>query len=135
MKKLIYITAIIIVGITNLAIAQNVSDQNPNSNSSAEKYTVLAVTANNTQGVTVQNTYKVTDWREVKLEKQELKATRKHELKKLRLEAKKENRVYRNASPYYRQDRNSRRNRCNRQSRPYYGNNSYNNNTPYYYNY
>ncbi len=134
MKKLIYLTAIII-GITNLAFAQNGSDQNPNSKASAEKYTSLVATTDNTQGVTVQNTYKVTDWREVKLEKQELKATRKHELKKLRLEAKKENRAYRNSRPYYGQNRNSRRNRCNRPSRPYYGNNSYYNNTPYYYNY
>jgi len=135
MKKLIYITAIIL-GITNLAIAQNVSDQNSNHNSSKEKYTTLLTTSNNTQGVTVQNTYKVTDWREEKLKRQELKATRKHELKKLRLEARKENRTFRNERPYYNRpyNRQNRGNRCNRPSRPYYGNNSYNNNYPYYYN-
>jgi len=131
MKKLIYI-ATILLGTTSLVVGQNTSDQNPNHNNSQEKYTQLADSATNTQGATIQNTYKVTDWREVKLEKQELKATRKHELKKLRLEAKKENRANRNARPYYRYNR---RNRCNRNSRGNYRNNYNNYNSPYYYNY
>lgn len=110
MKNLIYTTALIL-GLTSISFAQDTADQNPNYQKSLVKYDLQKDNASVQQGVTIQDTYVMKDWRELKADKKELKAERRHELRKLRMEANAQNRRYNNQ--YY-------NNRYNRNCSSYY---------------
>ncbi len=105
MKNLIY-TVLLVLGASTILTAQNNTDQNPNYRKSLNKYEVMKASAQNQQSITLQETYTVTDWREVKAEQKELKAARKHEFRKMRIEQRAQNRrmnpyLYPYNSPYY----------------------------------
>lgn len=91
MKNLINIAFISLAFVT-VTVAQSVNDQNPNFENSLKKYEIKKDMAGAQQSVTLQETYEVTDWREVKAEEKKLKAERKHELKKMRIERDAQNR-------------------------------------------
>lgn len=113
MKNLIYTTTLLL-GLTSITFGQNVSDQNPNFEKSLIKYDLQKDNASAQQSITLQETYVVKDWREIKEEKKEVKAERKHELRKMRIESNTQNRRYNNQ--YY----SNRYNRSCRNNSPYY---------------
>jgi len=92
-----------------ISIGQITANQNPNFQKSLVKYDLQKNKVSTQQAVTIQDTYVVKDWREIKEEYKELKAQRKYKLKKLRIETNSQNRrlnnrynrSYRNYSPYY----------------------------------
>lgn len=91
MKSIVY-TILIVLGASSTLFAQNNSNQNPNYRKSLAKYEALSTTSANQQSITIQDTYEVKDWREVKEEQKELKAARRHELRKMRIEQRAQNR-------------------------------------------
>lgn len=105
MKNLIYITALLL-GFSTISYSQDSSDQNPNYKKSLVKYDLQKDNASVQQGVTLQETYTMKDWKELKADKREVKAQRKHELRKLRMESNAQNRRYNNQYYNNRYDRN-----------------------------
>lgn len=116
MKNLIY-TLTLLLGFTSVSFSQDNLDQNPNFQKSLVKYDLQKNKASAEQSITLQNTYVVKDWREVKTEQKELKAERKHELRKMRIESNAQNRRY------YNQNRGYNNQNCNNRYRRNY--NSY----------
>lgn len=82
---------------TFISFGQTEDDQNPNFQKSLRKYqTINESNPETKQSVTIQDTYKVEDWREVKEEERDLKAERRHELRKMRIEGRAERRRFNN---------------------------------------
>jgi hypothetical protein len=104
--KTIIITTIITLLSSASIFSQITEDQNPNFKKSLEKYDLKKNMAAEQQSVTVQETYKVEDWRDVKAEQKELKAERRHELRKMRIERDAQNRRFNNRFNNRRYNRN-----------------------------
>ncbi len=105
-------TTTIIAIMLTLSFFGQEADQNPNANRSAEKYAAKKDMASKEQGITQQETYEVTDWREEKAKDKDLRKERRHELRKLRIERDIQNRRFYNNNW-------NRNNRWNRYPRPY----------------
>lgn len=91
MKRFVY-TLFVVLGTSTTLLAQSNADQNPNYRKSLAKYETLSANAVNKQSITIQETYEIKDWREVKAKQKELKAARKHELRKMRIKQRVQNR-------------------------------------------
>lgn len=111
MKTILKITLAVCGFFSLSAFAQTQDpDQNPNYQTSQDKYIAKSDELLQNQGETIQDTYKAYDWTENKAEEKQARQDRRYELKKMRYQ--------------YRRT-------CN--PRPYYGHNTYN--SPYGYNY
>ncbi len=105
MKTIIITTLITLLSSASI-FSQSIEDQNPNFEKSLKKYDLKKNMAADQQSVTVQETYKVEDWRDVKAEQKELKAERRHELRKMRIERDAQNRrLYNNNYNRYNRNR------------------------------
>jgi hypothetical protein len=81
LKNKKYIISFLMSFMSLLGYAQvgNIPDQNPRYGNSLKKYTVLTDSLLQSQGSTVQQTYKAYDWYEAKQERRALRRERRHQ--------------------------------------------------------